>query len=175
MSRLDTRLGLLASFDNEQTLLAAVRWLHEAGCGPIETYTPHEVRLPGAEHHSRLPLLVALAGFAGFVAGFAMQTYAQLIDYVEDIGGRPDFSWPSYVPIAFEIGVLCAVCTGFFGFLAANRLPALYDPIDEADGFSAASSTAYLLALRSRDEADRERLRALLHDATRLADLPESI
>ena len=153
--------GVLAAFANPEDLVAAIARLHGDGVQQIETYTPQSV---DQDKHSWIPLAVAVAGIGGAIAGLLMQAYAAAVSYPLDIGGRPPLSWPAFVPIAFEIGVLCAIAAGFFGFLIASRLPTLWAPIDEAPGFAEASRAAYFIAVRSDDPLLCVRIRRILAD-----------
>jgi hypothetical protein len=115
---------IVASFTSETGLTEALPRLR--GLGAVETYTPQA--LPGDDRPSILPLIVVIAGLLGAGAGFAMQVYANTISYPVNIGGRPAFSWPAFVPIAFEIGVLAAMLAGFFGYFWSTDCPTSTTP-----------------------------------------------
>ncbi|MDR3533495.1 MAG: DUF3341 domain-containing protein [Rhodopila sp.] len=140
---------LVASFASEARLVKALPGLRPLGV--VETYTPQALE---DDRSSILPLVVLVAGLVGAVCGFGMQVYANMIGYPIDIGGRPEFSWPAFVPIAFEIGVLSAVLAGFVGFLVVNRLPRLYDPVDEASLMRGATRDRWCVSIRT-EELDR--------------------
>jgi len=163
--------GLLAQFDSQHDLLRAVSRLR-AQQVDIQTYTP--VPLADSPTGSPLPLIVLAAGLLGAAAGFGMQVYAVMIAYPQDIGGRPAFSWPSFVPIGFEIGALCAVLTAFFGFCVINRLPKLYEPIDECLAMRHALRDGWIVAVPTRDPELRGRVRELFLElgAHRIEDIP---
>jgi Protein of unknown function (DUF3341) len=148
---------LVASFGSEAGLVAALPRLRDLGA--VETYTPKALE---DDTPSVLPLVALISGFLGAGAGFVMQSYANIVGYPVDIGARPEFSWPAFVPIAFEIGVLFAVLGGFIGFLVVNRLPRLYDPVDEADLMRGALRDRWCLAIRTEaPERTHEVLRSL--------------
>ncbi len=52
-----------------------------------------------------------------------MEYYIAAIDYPINVGGRPLYSWPSFIPILFELTVLLASCGAFFGTLALCGFP----------------------------------------------------
>jgi hypothetical protein len=162
--------GLLAGFDSPQDLQHALERLWEAGIGAIETYTP--APLEEAASRSPLPLVMFVAGMAGFVGFFSLMTYADVYAYPLDIGGRPTFAWPAFVPIAFELGVLCAMVAGFVGYFVICRLPRLYDPVDECDSFRRASRDGWFVAVRTGDPGRAAQARAII-EALHPASLEE--
>ena len=158
---------IVASFLSEHTLEQALPRLRSLG--QVETYTPKALE----EHHrpSILPLVVLIAGVVGAAIGFGLQVYANTIGYPTDIGGRPEFSWPAFVPIAFEIAVLTAILCGFAAFLVVNRLPHLYDPIDESHLLRGASRDRWCVAIQTENPGQA---RGLLHElsAEEVEELP---
>ncbi len=146
--------GLAAEFAAEAALVDAASRLHQAGLRRVEAYTPYPVEALDAllpRPANLLPALVFAAGMLGLAGGFLLQWYGAAVSYPLDIGGRPPASWPAFIPIAFEIAVLCAVTAGFVGFFAAARLPAPYQPIAALPGFERASQDRFFLVV---DEAD---------------------
>lgn len=152
--------GLLAGFESEAALRRATDCLAAEHINTIETYTPSP---PHADAQgSRLPLVMFIAGMLGFIGFFLLMTYADVHAYPLDIGGRPKFAWPAFVPIAFELGVLCAMGAGFFGFFVVCRMPRLYEPIDECEAFPRASRDGWFLAVRCDELFPLGRARTIL-------------
>lgn len=154
-------IAVAAEFAGEAALVEAVSRLREQGLVQIETYTPYPVEavdtlLP--QPRKVLPGLVFAAGMLGLAGGFLLQWYGAAIGYPLNIGGRPPASWPAFIPIAFEIAVLCAVTAGFAGFFALARLPMPYQPIQFLPGFDRATQDRFFLVIDTADprfNADR--------------------
>ncbi len=161
---------LLFRFEEARVLRDALERLKAADFISVETYTPMPLReeaaggpgavVPGAG--SPLPLLMFAAGMLGFVGFFLLMTYADVHAYPLDIGGRPRLAWPAFIPIAFELGVLCAMAVGFFGYFVLCRMPALYDPVDECESIRGASRDAWLVRVRANDPERLSEVRAIL-------------
>jgi hypothetical protein len=167
--------GVLVGFDSPQAFDHALERLTAARVPGIETYTPmppsdapagaRPQDSPTGGHllgESPLPLAMFIAGIVGFGGFFWLMRYADVAAYPIDVGGRPPFAWPTFVPIAFELGVLCAMVVGFAGFFVLCRMPQPYDPVDECAGMRRASRDAWLVAIRSTDPRLIAEVRRLL-------------
>src|ERR1700742_3521276 len=101
--------GLMAEFDTPTDLVRAAEAASHAGYRKMEAYTPFPIEeLHHALHleRSKLPLIVLLGGICGGLSGFLLQVYITMYHFPTNIGGRPLFSWPSYIVITFELTVL---------------------------------------------------------------------
>jgi hypothetical protein len=146
--------SLLAAFADREALQSALHQLRAREFDPLETYTPQLLEESG----SPLPAAIFCAGVLTMAASFVLQVYANVGAYPLDIGGRPKFSWPSFIPIAFENGILVAIAVGFFGYLIINRMPRLYEPMDEAVTIRRASRDMWCVHVRTDRSTDAQRI-----------------
>jgi len=101
--------GLLAEFDDQYSLVDAAHRAREAGYRKMDAFSP----LPIEElHHAlglpttKLPALVLAGAIIGGLSGFALQSWASMMAYPLNIGGKPLFSWPMFIPVTFECTIL---------------------------------------------------------------------
>lgn len=158
--------GLLAEFTSPEAVIAASKAASAAGYDKIQAYSPfpieglHEALGKG---QTRLPWLVFLGGLAGGAAGFALQYWVCVIEYPLNIGGRPYFSWPAFIPVTFETTVLGAALTAVLGMLGLCGLPMPYHPLFSVPEFGLASRNRFFLCIESRDKLfELERTREFL-------------
>ena len=151
--------GVIASFSSEEALSRAMRELGD-DCYELQSFTP--TFLEHEHGKSFLPKAILIGGLVGACGGFGLESYANILGYPLDIGGRPEFSWPSFAPIAFEIGVLLGVLTGIIGYLVAAGLFNLFDPIDKHRAMRRAMRDAWVVAARSQELSRRERALEIL-------------
>jgi hypothetical protein len=154
---------ILAEFADADALLDGVRALRAAGFGnEIQTFSPIPVdglsELLGPVRDA-VPFWTFLGGLCGGVGGFALQWFATVVSLPQDIGGRPDNSWPLYVPISFELAILGAALAAVVSMFAGNGLPRLRHPIFDAPDFDLASRNRFFmrLCLRHAEEGARAR------------------
>jgi hypothetical protein len=139
----------------------------------MDAYTPFPVEgLVEAMGHRRtwIPMFVLLGGAAGGAGGYFMQWYALAVDYPLNIGGRPFHSWPSFVPITFELTVLGAAIAAVLSMLALNRLPQPYHPVFNVPEFERASTDRFFLCLEASDpKFDHARTRQFMEQLRPIA------
>lgn len=148
--------GLVAEFDTPEALVEAALSARSAGYTRMDAYTPFPVHgLAEALKFDdpRVPWVVFLGGVAGAIAGLGLQVYTSVIDYPQNVGGRPFLSLPAFFPVTFECTVLFAAFGAVFGMLAMNGLPQPYHPIFNAPGIERASQDGFFLCIEASDPA----------------------
>ena len=102
---------VVASFDDEEVLFPAIKKVRTAGYKIQDVYTPFAVH--GLDH--ALGMRETSLHTAGFIYGITGTTTALSCiswiftkDWPLDIGGKPHFALPAWIPIIFELTVLFA-------------------------------------------------------------------
>ena len=101
--------GLLAEFDGPDELLKAARDAYAEGYRKMDAYSPmpiHDLSESMGYDKHRVPTIVLICAILGACFGFGLQYWVSVIDYPLNVGGRPLLSWPSFIPVTFELGVL---------------------------------------------------------------------
>lgn len=144
--------GILAEFENSDALKEAVRELRRNPDYVLRAYTPYPVEgLPemlGVRRNS-VAMVTLLGGVAGGLGGYFMQWYAAVISYPINIGGRPLHSWPLFVPVVFELTILCAALGAVFAMILGNGLPRLNHPLFDVPEFDLATRNRFFLCVRA--------------------------
>ena len=144
----------MAEFDTPTAVVAAARRAYEAGYRRMDAFTPYpieELTEAIGFRHTKLPLLVLIGGIVGALTGYGLQYWASVIYYPLNVGGRPLHSWPSFIPVTFEMTILVAALTAVLGMLALNGLPQPYHPVFSAPNFDLASRNHFFLCIEAQD------------------------
>ena len=146
--------GLMAEFENADGLIHATEKARLAGYRNMDAYSPipiEELSEALALPPTRLPKLVFIGGVLGGLGGYSLEYWTQAIAYPINVGGRPYFSWPAFVPVTFECTILGAVIAAVLGMLALNKLPMPYHPVFNVARFALASRNRFFLCIEAED------------------------
>ncbi len=160
--------GVLGRFVDAKALFHACERVRDAGYRRWDAHTPFPVhgleRAMGLKA-SRLPFFVLATGLGGAGAGMLLQWWVHTHAYPLIISGKPLFSWPAFVPVTFELGVLGAAAGAVFGMLAINQLPMLFHPLFGSKQFERVSDDGLFISIEAWDpQFDAERTSRFLEE-----------
>jgi len=172
-----TAYGALAAFPDADSLIVATRKARDAGYTRMDTHTPYPVGETAdilGFPKSEMGVVMFVGGLTGACAGFFMQYWDNAYGYSLNIGGRPYMSWPSFIPITFEMMVLTAALSGLFGLMALCGLPRLHHPLFNSKTFDRATRDWFFLSVEAADpKYDRDGTLAFLTSLNPAAPVEE--
>ena len=116
-------------FDDEEVLLDSIKKVRAKDISIKEVYTPFPVH--GLDHalgleRTRLAIAAFFYGVLGCAAAILMTYYIMILDWPQNIGGKPSFSFienmPAFVPILFEMTVFFAAHLMVLTFYMRSKL-----------------------------------------------------
>ncbi len=156
---------ILGHFEDPDDLMLGIDKLQKNNIGIYDVYTPmpiHGIEEKLGYKRSRLPIVAFICGLTGTITAISMIYYMLVIDWPMNIGGKPHFALPDFIPIMFELTVLfCAfgmVGTFFFAsHLFPGRAPRVVD--------LRATDDRFVLAIDASSNTDHNKIDSLLKDA----------
>lgn len=135
---------IIGLFDHEDKLVKAIRAFKAEGIKITNVLTPFPVH--GLENElgykeSRLHTAGFMFGLTGLTLALFMMTWVSTSNYPLNIGGKPFFALPAFIPITFELTVLFAAVGMVMVYLKRNQLfpgyvPRIYDDRITDDRFA---------------------------------------
>ena len=164
--RTETLYGLLAEYDTPGELMEGAEQIRDAGFTKWDCYTPfpvHGLDKAMGIRMTILPWIVFLGGVGGLAGGILLQWWANTHHWPWLVSGKPFFSLPANIPIAFETTILASVFTAFLGMWALNKLPTWWHPFFKKDRFLQVTDDKFFIGVQAEDDAfDEDETRAIL-------------
>ena len=160
--------GALGEFSTPAALLRAARDVHGAGYVRLDAHSPFPVH--GLERalglaRSPVPWFVLILGLGGAAAGMVLQWWVSAEAYPLVISGKPLFSWPAFVPVMFECGVLGGATGAVLGFLLLARLPQHHHPLFNAERMARVTDDGFFISIEAADPRyDADKTKSFLQE-----------
>src|ERR671921_905499 len=147
---------VVGNFYDEQVLFPAVKQVRKAGYKIHDVYTPfpiHGLDAAMGLRDTSLHTAGFVYGIAGTTTAFSFITWVFTTDWPLNIGGKPFFSLPAWIPIMFELTVLFAAVGMVLTFCYLCQLA----PFVKKDHFNLRSTDdTFVVAIEVTDRTNIE-------------------
>lgn len=146
--------GLLAEFDSPDTLMHACEKVRDQGFTLWDAHTPfpiHGLERAMGLRRSWVSIYCLVLGLSGAALGMLLQYWVSSSAYPLVVSGKPFFSWPAFVPIMFECGVLGGAFGAVFGFLVQSRLPQHHHSLFNSERFARVTDDRFFISIQAQD------------------------
>jgi hypothetical protein len=155
---------VVGCFNDESVLFPAVKNVRKAGFKIHDVYTPFPIHGLDAAlglRDTSLHTAGFIYGITGTTVAFSFITWALAYDWPMNIGGKPFFSLPAWIPIMFELTVLFAAVGMVLTFCYLCQLA----PFVKKDHFHPrATDDMFVMAIECSDKTDENEVSRFLQD-----------
>ena len=136
MGKQNYAMGMAAIFDTEEQVLAAARKTREMGFKKFDAISPypiHGMEEACAIKRSWIPYVGFVAALTGLSAGLWFTWWTSAVNWPINVGGKPFFSLPAFIPICFELTILFSALYSVGALFYACGIPRLDPPVIDPD------------------------------------------
>ncbi len=128
--------GVVGFWSDDHEIVEAATKMREAGYKHFDAITPFPVH--GMEEavgikRSPIPYVTFVAGLTGGSLGLLFEYWTSAVSWPLNIGGKPFFSLPAFIPVTFELTILFAALSSVGAMFFLNKLPQIDPPIIDPD------------------------------------------
>jgi hypothetical protein len=122
---MDTNKVILGIYEDPDHIYDATKKLIHDGYRVRDVYSPFAIhgidRVMGIKR-SRLTVAAFIFAMTGITLALTLQTYVSFFDWQINVGGKPFLHIPTYIPITFELSILCTAFGMVACFFYVNRM-----------------------------------------------------
>lgn len=128
--------GIAGIWLEESKVVTAARKTREAGFVKFDAITPYPVH--GMEEacgikRSWLPYVTFSAALVGLFSGLLLTWWTSAVNWQVNVGGKPFFSLPAFIPIIFELTILFAALSTVVALFVVAKMPKIDPPSIDPD------------------------------------------
>ncbi|MBC7370481.1 MAG: DUF3341 domain-containing protein, partial [Bdellovibrionaceae bacterium] len=128
--------GIAGIWLEEHVVVTAALKTRESGFTKFDAITPYPVH--GMEEacgikRSWIPYVTFVAGAVGLASALWLTWWTSAVNWPINVGGKPFFSWPAFVPIMFELTILFAALSSVVALFIATKMPSIDPPSIDPD------------------------------------------
>jgi hypothetical protein len=146
--------GVLAEFANPADVFHAAEKVRDRGFKRWDVYSPypiHNIETAMGLGDSKLGWLALFMAVTGVFGGFGLQYWVTSYAYPVLIGGKPLNSFPAYVPVTFEPGILFTGFGCILGMFILNGLPRWYHALHKSKNFKKVTDNGFFIGIEAKD------------------------
>lgn len=131
-----TKNGLVGIWTDEHKMISAAHKTREHGCTKFDAITPfpmHEVDEAVGIKRSWIPWVTFTFGLTGCLFGIWFTWWTSAVNWPLNIGGKPMWSLPAFIPVIFELTILFAALSSVAACFIANGMPKIKPAIIDPD------------------------------------------